>query len=120
MRGLAQEIIFALLFGAVLLVQFLYRELRRKVASMQAENEADDIRPPVVASTQVPAQAAPRFPAARMAAPAPMRVAQRALPRRARRFSRAALMPDRRAVQDAVVIAAILEPCHAQRTRDIE
>jgi hypothetical protein len=29
-------------------------------------------------------------------------------------------MPDRRSVQDAVVIAAILEPCHAQRTRDIE
>jgi hypothetical protein len=35
--------------------------------------------------------------------------------RRVYRFSRAALMGDRRAVQDAVVIAAVLRPCHAHQ-----
>ncbi len=41
MRGLPQELFFALLFGAVLLVQFLYRMLRRKATSMQEEHEAE-------------------------------------------------------------------------------
>ena len=39
---------------------------------------------------------------------------------RAHRYSRAAPMPDRRAVQDAIVIAAVLQPCHANRARDVE
>lgn len=40
--------------------------------------------------------------------------------RRARRFSRVALMGDRRAVQDAVVIAAILRPCHAHKPYGVD
>lgn len=122
MRGLPQELLFALLFGAVLLVQLLYRALRRKAASMREEPEAE-VPPAAAASTPAPASpdTAARPAAARIAAPtpAPTRVAPRTLPR-AHRYSRAALMPDRRAVQDAIVIAAILQPCHANRARDIE
>jgi len=40
--------------------------------------------------------------------------------RRARRFSRAALMGDRRAVQDAVVLATILRPCHAHKPHGVD
>jgi hypothetical protein len=120
MRGLPQELFVALLFGAAMLVQFLYRELRRKAASMQAQVELE-ARPVEVASAAAPDDAAPPPAAARPPAPppAPKRLAVRTPPQ-ARRFSRAALMPDRRAVQNAVVIAAILQPCHAQRTRDNE
>lgn len=115
MRGLSLELFFVLIFGAILLVQFLYRQLRRKAASMQAEHEAE-VPPAAVASRVVPAAATPRHVAAPMAA-TPMRLAPRTLPR-ARRYSRDALMPDRRAVQDAIVIAAILQPCHANRARE--
>lgn len=113
MRGLSQELVIGLIFGAILLVQFVYKQLRRKaLASMQTEPGAE-VPPAAMVSTVAPAAAAPR-PAA-----APMRVAARTLPP-ARRYSRAALMPDRRAVQDAIVVAAILQPCHANRARDIE
>lgn len=120
MRGLPQELLFALLFGAVLLVQLLYRALRRKAASMQEQPEAE-VPPAAAASTPAPPDTDAHPAAARMAAPtpAPTRVAPLTLPR-VRRYSRAALMPDRRAVQDAIVIAAILQPCHANRARDIE
>ncbi len=111
MRGLSQELVIVLIFGAILLAQFLYKQLRRKAASMQEELEAEE--PPVAVAPAVMPAAAPR------AVAAPKRVAPRAAPR-ARRYSRAALMPDRRAVQDAIVIAATLQPCHANRARDIE
>ena len=114
MHGLPQELFFALLFGAVLLVQFLYRALRRKAQSMQEELEAK-VPAVAVASTVVPT-AAPRSVAAPFASSS-IRVGARSLPR-ARRYSRAALMPDRRAVQDAIVVAAILQPCHANRAGD--
>lgn len=116
MRGLSQELVIALLFGAVFLAQFLYRQLRRKAMSMQKEHEAE-VPPVATASTVMPA-AAPR-PVATPITSASMRVAPRPL-RRARRYSRTALMPDGRAVQDAIVIAAILQPCHANRARDID
>lgn len=121
MRGLPQELVVALLFGAALLVQFLFRELRRKAESMQAEAEAT---PVAVALEVPPVDAAPPPAAARPAAPPPPPAPKRHVavrhPPRVRRFSRAALMPDRGAVQNAVVIAAILQPCHAQRTRGNE
>ncbi|MBA4262471.1 MAG: hypothetical protein C0443_10780, partial [Comamonadaceae bacterium] len=40
--------------------------------------------------------------------------------RTARRFSRRSLMGNRRAVQDAMVIAAILGPCRAYQPHDID
>ena len=125
MRGFPQELVIALIFGAILLAQFLYRELRRKAASMQVEPEVV-IQPvsaapaPAPTPAPTPADAAPRPGKPRMAALPVLVRASRLTPRRARRFSRTALMPDRRAVQDAIVLAAILQPCHANRARDIE
>lgn len=117
MRGLSQELVIALIFGAIWLAQWVYRQLRRKLETMPAQDETE-LPPVAVAPTAVAVTTAPRRVEAPLAA-APMRVAPRTRPP-ARRFSRAALMSDRRAVQDAIVIAAILQPCHANRARDFE
>lgn len=130
MRDIPQDYWFALVFGAVWLAQLLYRHLRRKALLRQAQTERDTgaIPAPVAVAagpTPVPARAPMAPPVARahraatVAAPG---TAQAPVPppdlRVLRRYSRLRLMPDRRAVQDAVVIAAILQPCHAQRPRE--
>lgn len=135
MSGLPQELFFALVFGAVLLVQFLYKRLSRKAASRQLEAEPATPALPLPSTEArthaAPAEAGsddatgtfearPTFPAARDASQA--RTSQSSPPtwRRARRFSRTALMPDRHAVQNAIVIAAILQPCHAHRPLGVD
>jgi len=101
-------------------VQFLYRALRRRAVLMQAELESQAAAETVpvrykAETTRLQAVAAPRA-----ALPAlPARASLRAEPR-PRRFSRQDLLPDRRAVQDAIVIAAILRPCHAERPHGVE
>ena len=128
MRDFPQELIIGLLFGVVLLVQFLFKQLRRKALSMQAQDTPQaEARPAAapLASTRTPAQADPdeaplaieELRAVRHAPPA------RTSPqnwRHAGRFSRLRLMHDRRAVQDAIVIAAILRPCHARQPHEVE
>jgi len=128
MRGFPQEWVIALIFGAVLLVQFLYKQLRKKAAARQAKAQSGtDIQ-----ATPVPRKAGPTRMQAdtadvskpveeRRAAPAAAaaKVSPSAWPR-PRRYSRPGLMPDRRAIQDAIVIAAILRPCHAHRPHDVE
>lgn len=132
MHDFPQELVFVLIFGAVWLAQLLYRWLRRGVAALPQETESEtETRaetnmqiPPAHMKAEprpLPARAAEVLEPVLMSRPAAVAQAARALPpagSRARRFSRVALMPDRRAVQDAVVIAAILQPCHAQRSHD--
>lgn len=138
MRDFPQELVFALVFGAVWLAQLVYRLVRRKAENLPSDAEPvpvpepapeaeTDIRPPparprpdrlteqarAVAARPQPVDTARTAPAA-----ATVRTVAMARPP-ARRFSKAALMPDRRAVQDAVVIAAIMQPCHAQRQRNV-
>ena len=137
MSGFPQELVFVLVFGAIMLAQFLYRLLRGKAALMQAELEQQ-------AQTQAQAEAqaqaaavllrAQRKPAQTEAVDSPQpALAPRATPVRAltnaplpprsqhpRRFSRLDLMPDRRGLQDAIVIAAIMQPCHAQRPYNVD
>lgn len=123
MRGFPQELLIALAFGAIMLVQFLYRQLRRNSGRVQADRstEAADKAPPLpLRNERAPFQAS-----ATTLAATPQTQASGPAARDApssghttRRFSRAGLMPDRRAVQDAIVIAAILKPCHARRTHD--
>lgn len=128
MNGLTQEAFLALMVGVAFLAQFLFRYLRQK---------AEETRPPVPPEEGPHSTSTPEpFSTARVKRPANSRavykpvedlsavpssvadnVSQIALAR-PRRFSRAGLMPDRRAVQDAVVIAAILQPCHAHRPHD--
>lgn len=85
------------------------------------------VGPPPEHTTQIPRAPVPPRPTAAPWQPGPADAArspyaQNALGpmRRARRFSRAALMGDRRAVQDAVVIAAILRPCHAHKPYEMD
>ncbi len=121
-----QELIFALIFGAVMLVQILLKHLRKRGASTEVEAEAEveaeegperdtAVQLPRAAEAPQPAQAVPA-----LAVPAPPRAGLAPGRRDARRFSRRALMGNRRAVQDAVVIAAILGSCRAYRPHDID
>lgn len=117
MRSLSQELVIAFIFGAVMLVQLVFRLWRSRAAARQGPLEPESKRVPVplpVPSTDAlttPEEA----PVTARSAPRPMEAGLMLQPaRRPRRFSRQALMPDRRAVQDAIVIAAILRPCHAQ------
>lgn len=119
-----QELIFALIFGAVMLVQFLLKRLRRRGPLTETEGEAEaeegrepdtGARSPWAAEVPPPAQAVPT-----LAVPAPPRAGLAPARRQARRFSRRSLLGNRRAVQDAVVIAAILGPCRAYRPHDID
>ena len=128
MFNLPQELVFALIFGAVLLVQFLMKWLRRQSVPTEADADADaefepepepesgtlaqtppvdELPPPMLVPPARPSPAVPR------AGPAPAT-------RASRRFSRSALMTNRRAVQDAVVIATILGPCRAYRPHGVE
>ena len=132
MRGVPEELVFLLIFGFVWLVQFLRRQRRRPAppaadAERKAEAEAD-ARAEAAAAAWAEAQTgpAPRAPAftpnlaegprrapVRRDRPAPTPASSER--QTARRYSRSALMGDRRAVQDAVVVAAILQPCRARR-----
>ncbi|MDP2367115.1 hypothetical protein [Rhodoferax sp.] len=123
MSNVPQDLIVLLIFGAVLLVQFMLKHLRKQapLTDVKAESEFDsDIlvgtppAPEALRPTSVP-QTRPG-PATQRARPIR---SERDLPR-SRRFSRGALMANRSAVQDAIVIAAILRPCHAYRPHDID
>jgi len=132
MNSTPQELFFFLLFGAVLLLQFVYKQWRGRAEGMQTPRAPQDqdweqdldldeaaatAKPPAPAWTFAPAApSGPQY----AAAPATAARTPPLVRRRPRRFSRAALMPDRRAVQDAIVIAAILSPCHAQRPHGLE
>ena len=121
-----QELIFALIFGAVMLVQFLLKHLRRRGPLTETEAEVEveaeegpepdtGAQRPRAAGVPPPVQAVPT-----LAVPAPPRAGPAPGRRDPRRFSRRSLMGSRRAVQDAIVIAAILGPCRAYRPHDID
>jgi hypothetical protein len=140
MNGVPQELIFVVV-GAALLLQFLLRQWRRSVAAaadadrlkLAAAAEARQPPEPEPESTPVsvdqpqPGVAVPLWVATPppelgpVPMPRPMRgpsinAIDGLPPRRStHRYSRAALMPDRRAVRKAFVINAILQPCHAHR-----
>lgn len=118
MRGLSQELLIAFIFGAVMLVQLMFRLWRSRSAVRQRPLEPESQLVPAtlpvpLTDARATLEAAPATPPR---APISMAAGLMQQPaHRPRRFSRQALMPDRRAVQDAVVIAAILRPCHAHR-----
>jgi hypothetical protein len=119
-------------FGAVVLAQFFFRQLRRRAALMQAELEPQARAQAEAAATATatavllkiepkPAQTnAVGLPQAVQAPRASRVAAETYASRQPRRFSRQNLMADRRAIQDAIVIAAIMQPCHAQRPYNVD
>ena len=143
MNGLPQELIFVIVV-VIMLVQFMLKQWRKNVdpapreRGPDAEEEAaaaaaelqyqtpPQPQPPVMPEQQLPELAVPRLlvnlPPLRgsvqpRAQPRSARTAMQAQPSRQApsRYSRAALMPNRRAVRQAFVINAILQPCHAHR-----
>ena len=133
MRSFPQELLFALVFGAALLVQFLFKRLRTPAALTKAEERKTEAEaeleaqtalfPLLAARKRAEADAADAARAIESPQSTPETTAAQVSPRtwrRPQRFSRTALMRDRRAVQDAVVIAAILRPCHAHRPHDVD
>ena len=129
MEKFPQELVFGLIFGAVLLVQFVLKRLRGRPPPTDAEPDTE-LGPDVEAQAgaqpdsvaQRPAAAAAPRPAHTLHTrplPAPPRTALAPARHDARRFSRRSLLGSQRAVQEAIVIAAIVGPCRAHRPHDI-
>ena len=115
MKGLPEELIYVLIFGAILLVQYLMKRFAPQLLPPSPQDEPDpEIAEQEQAAPEIsPASAASDTRFGRSALPG----ASAALPQR--RFSRRALMGNRREVQNAIVIAAILGPCRAYEPHDI-
>jgi hypothetical protein len=124
MQGLPTELLYLLIFGAVLLFNFFTQQAarRRQAEAQQQQEEAlevaqDDPAPdePIPdfwgrapeSLEALPAPAMPAEPIRRTTVP----IASPA--RRSKRFSRESLLGSRRDMQNAIVVAMILGPCRA-------
>jgi hypothetical protein len=110
MNKVPYELVFGLIFGAVLLVRFLLRYLHKRAPQTDVEMgfESDDLTPGLTA---------PETPTLTRPVPAPPSATEAPFRDDVRRFSRRSLLGSRRAVQDAIVVAAILGPCRAHESR---
>ena len=113
MKGLPEELIYVLIFGAILLFQYLMKRFGPQQQQQSPQEEPD---------AELPAQAAPE--AASVSIPTDTffgrsRALEASTALVRRRFSRRSLMGNRRDVQNAVVIATILGPCRAFEPHDI-
>ena len=117
MNSLPVELLYALFFGVILLVQYIMKRFGPQQQE-QPPPPLEEPDPELSAREQAPAQVFREAAAAdvrfdRSAAPGfPPALAER-------RFSRRALMGNRRDVQNAVVIAAILGPCRAFEPHEV-
>ena len=119
MNGIPQDLIFFLIFGAIVLFQILRAQWRRRTAHPPAATApallAEEPAPepgPVPSTEGLPD--VPRATAARA------RTLPVSISGEAHRFSRRALLGNRRSMQNAIVIAAILQPCRAKRPHEVE
>ena len=115
MKGLPEELIYVLIFGAVLLLQYLMKRFGPQQEPQPPQDEPD---PELPAQEQSAAQVSPAAAASdtrfgRSGSPS----ASTTLPQR--RFSRKALMGNRRKVQNAIVIATIMGPCRAFEPHEV-
>ena len=119
MNSLPVELLYALLFGVILLFQYLMKRF--------GPQEQEQPPPPLEESDpELPAreQEQAPVPVFRAAAAADVRFDRSAAPGSSpalaeRRFSRRALMGNRHDLQNAVVIAAILGPCRAFEPHEV-
>lgn len=116
MKDVPAELLYVLMFLVVMLFQYLMKRFGPPAPEEPAWDERLEQMPEAVAE---PEPDTPVFGVSGMATGLSGRgVVPRAAPAR-RRFSRGSLMGDRRAVQNAVVIATILGPCRAFEPHDI-
>ena len=119
MNSLPPELLYALFFGAVLLFQYLMKRFGPQEQEQPPPPLSEpDPELPTRKQEQAPA------PVFRAAAAADVRFERFGAPGASpalaeRRFSRRALMGNRRDVQNAVVIAAILGPCRAFEPHEV-
>ena len=115
MKGLPQELIYALMFGAVLLLQYLMKRFGPQQQQDPAQGTPLAQFPEEVKETPsvplVSSMAAGHF--GRSGAPGA------SAPLRRRRYAARSLMGTRREMQNAVVIATILGPCRAHEAHDV-
>ena len=114
MKGLPEELIYVLMIGAVLLVQYLMKRFGPQPEPPPIPQDEPD--------AELPAQAAPV--AASVSIPTDTLFGRSRAPEAStalarRRFSRRSLMGNRRDVQNAIVIATILGPCRAYEPHEV-
>lgn len=117
MQSVREGLIYVLIFGALLLIQYLMKRFGPQQQPQSPQDDPDrEIPAQEQASLEVPAvSTASDIQFARSAAQgsaAALRV------RRRRPFARSALMGTRRDVRNAIVIATILGPCRAFEPHD--
>ena len=118
MKNLPEELIYILVFAAIVLLQYLVKRFGPQEEEQQPPPmEAADPELPALELEQVSTQVF------RAAAAADLRFSRSGAPGASpelaeRRFSRSSLMGNRRGVQNAIVIAAILGPCRAFEPHD--
>ena len=114
MKNLPEELIYVLIFGAIMLFQYMMKRFGSQEEEQQPPPPLEESDPelPAREQEQAPAQVF------RAAAAAEVRFDRSAAPGASpalaqRRFSRSSLMGNRCDVQNAIVIAAIMGPCRA-------
>ena len=115
MTNLPEELIYVLIFAAILLVQYL---MKRFGPQPQPLSPQDELVPEIEEQEQAAPEVSPVSAAydTRFGRPAPPD-ASPAFPQR--RFSRKALMGNRRDAQKAIVIATIMGPCRAFEPHEV-
>ena len=115
MKGLPEELIYVLIFAAILLFQYVMKRFgpQQQQQSPQEEPVAEipEQEPATLKTSSVSTASDIRF--GRPGSPSASTTLSQ------RRFSRKSLMGNRRDVQNAVVIATILGPCRAFEPHDV-
>ncbi len=115
MNSFPTELIYVLVFGAILLFQYL---IKRFGPQQQQESAQDELVPEIPEpALEIPAAATVSGVATGHFGRAEAPGASAPLPRR--RFARRSLMGTRRDVQNAIVIATIVGPCRAYEPHDV-
>ena len=117
MKNLPEELIYGLIFGAILLVQYL---MKRFVPQPQPQPSSpqDELAPEIAEQMQAALEDSPGSAASETGfGRSPTRGTAPASARH--RFSRKALLANRREVQNAIVIATIIGPCRAFEPHEV-
>ncbi len=119
MRGVSLELVLLALFGVALLIQWAIRFLRSRALQVPTERVDRSVLAPPTPSiaTSSPSSSSSSSSSSGVVDAAPA-LRPQARARAVKRYSRHALLGNRRTVQDVVVAAAVLGPCHAHRTVD--
>lgn len=124
MPSITEGLTYVLLFGALLLIQYLIKRFGPQQQSQPQPQPQDDPDREIPAQEQVSLEATQEVPAVstasdiRFGQSAASGTAAALRARRLRPFGRSALMGTRRDVRNAVVIATILGPCRAFEPHD--